>query len=201
MKKSTVIFGGAGLGILIGLLIGMSTSGTVGLVIGALASVLLVLLGFKEKGDSNLQTLRVGSFGFFCSLAILTGLFFRANNSFTPSVKSEIEKWTSDSLFSLNEAKTYVLYERFGFIPSGVKIDSTLDRKVGTSVLYGSEISISNCEKLRGYEGFPIENELNSYKRMGGIWEKIAVATESDVAVNSQKSTLHIFRKCLCNEE
>ena len=199
MSKSTAIFGGAGLGILIGLLIGMSTSGTVGLVIGSLASVLLVLLGFREKGDSNLQTLRVGSFGLFCSLAILTGLFFRVNNSFTPTVKSEIEMWTTDSLFSLNEAKTFVLYERFGFVPSGVKIDSTLDKKRTQVVLYGNNISISDCEKLRGYKDFPIQNELNAYKRLGGVWEKIANTIEKNVDVDNQKSTLHIFHQCLCN--
>lgn len=201
MSKSTAIFGGAGLGVLIGLLIGMSTSGTVGLVIGSLASVLLVLLGFKEKGDSNLQTLRVGAFGLFCSIAILTGLFFRVNNSFTPTVKSEIEMWTSDSLFSLDEAKKFVLYERFGFVPPGVRIDSTIDKKRKQVVLYSSDISILDCEKLQGYEDFPIQNELKAYKRLGGVWEEIALAIETDIDINNQKSTLHIFRKHLCNEE
>ena len=201
MKKSTAIFGGAGLGILIGLLIGMSTSGTVGLVIGSLASVLLVLLGFKEKGDSNLQALRVGSFGLGCSLAILIGLFLRVNNSFTPSIKSEIEMWTSDSLFNLNEAKTYVLYDRFGFIPSGIKIDSTVNKNRIQNILYGSEISISNCEKLYGYKDFPIENELNAYKRLGGIFEKTALEIEKEIDIDNQKSALHIVRKCLCNEK
>ncbi|MDN3666924.1 hypothetical protein ACFFU1_08205 [Algibacter miyuki] len=201
MNKSTAIFGGAGLGILIGLLIGMSTSGTVGLIIGSLASFLLVLLGFKEKGDSNSQTLRVGSFGLFCSLAIIIGLFFRVNNSFTPTLKSEIEMWTADSIFSMDEAKAFVLYERFGFVPSGVKVDSTIDRKRAQSVLYGTKVSISDCEKTQGYKDkdFPIQNELNAYKRLGGVWEKIANAIEKEVDIDNQKTTLHIFQQCLCN--
>lgn len=201
MSKSTAIFGGAGLGILIGLLIGMSTSGTVGLIIGTLASVLLVLLGFKEKGDSNTQTLRVGSFGLFCALAILTGLFLRVNNSFTPTIKSEVEMWAADSIFTLEEAKTYVLYERFGFVPSGVTIDTTIDKKRAQVVLYGSDVTFSDCEKLQGYKDFPIQNELNAYKRLGGVWEKIANAIESDVAVENQKSTLHLFQRSLCNTD
>ena len=201
MSKSTAIFGGAGLGILIGLLIGMSTSGTVGLIIGSLASVLLVLLGFKEKGDSNIQTLRVGSFGLFCALAVLAGLILRVNNSFTPTIKSEVERWTADSLFSLKEAKTYFLYERFGFVPSGVEIDSTIDKKRAQVVLYGSEVSLSDCEKLEGYKSFPIQNELNAYKRLGGVWQRIASAVEADVDIVDQKSTLHIFQKCLCNKD
>ncbi len=201
MKKSTAIFGGAGLGILIGLLIGMSTSGTVGLVIGAISSTLIVLLGFKEKGDSNLQTLRVGAFGLFCSVAILIGLYFRVNNLFSPSVKSEMEMWTSDSLFSLNEAKTYFLYDRFGFVPSGVKIDSTVDRKRTQVVLYGSDISISTCDKLYGYKDFSIENELNAYKRIGGVFEKAALEIGKEFDTDNQKAALHLIRKCLCNEE
>ncbi|MGB7786939.1 MAG: hypothetical protein WBL27_12625 [Salinimicrobium sp.] len=201
MSKSTAIFGGAGLGILIGLLIGMSTSGTVGLIIGSLASVLLVLLGFKEKGDSNIQTLRVGSFGLFCALAVLAGLILRVNNSFTPTIKSEVERWTADSLFSLQEAKTYFLYERFGFVPSGVEIDSTIDKKRAQVVLYGSDVSLSDCEKLEGYKSFPIQNELNAYKRLGGVWQRIASAVEADVDIVDQKSTLHIFQKCLCNKD
>lgn len=200
MKKSTAIFGGAGIGVLIGLLIGMSTSGTVGLVIGALASVLLVLLGFKEKGDSNLQTLRVGSFGLFCSCAIMLGIYFRVNNSFTPSLQSEIEEWTSDSLFSLEEAKSYVLYGRYGFIPNKAEINPEMDVKRRQLVLYNSNVDVTTCEEVKGYEDFPIQNELEAYKHMGGVWEKAALSIEEDIHIINKKSSLHLVRKCLCNE-
>jgi len=200
MEKAAAIFGGAGLGVLIGLLIGMSTSGTVGVVIGALSAVLLVLLGFKENGDSNVHAVRVGAFGIFCAAAILVGLYLRANNTFTPSITSEINRWTADSLFTLEEAKRYVLYDRFGFIPEGAAIDTTKQTERVLTQLYGTEISISDCEKVKGYQNFPIGNELKAYERLGGIWEKVSRAVSQNVEPADQKETLHLIRKCLCDE-
>lgn len=202
MKKSAAIFGGAGLGVLIGLLIGMSTSGTVGIVIGAISSMLLVLLGFKEKGDSNVQALRVGAFGFFCAGAILIGLYFRVNNSFTSTIKSEIDKWTADSLFTLDEAKRYILYDRFGFIPEGVAIDSTKQRaSLGTlSQLYSVSVLMSDCDKAENYEKFSIQNELKAYVRLDGIWKKISESVSQNIEPNNQKKTLRLIRRCLCDE-
>lgn len=202
MNKSSAIFGGAGLGILIGLLIGLSTSSVVGVVIGAISSILLVLLGFKEKGDSNVQTLRVGSFGLFCAGAILLGLYFRVNNSFTPSIKSDVDRWTSDSIFSVNEAKQFIVYERFGIIPEGAIIDSVKQKQSMSSIttLYSVDISLSECEKLKGYENFPIENELRAYKRLGGIWKRLSESIGQGIETENQKSTLHLIRKCLCDE-
>ena len=45
-----------------------------------------------------------------------------------------------------------------------------------------------------------IQNELKAYKRLGGIPEKIATSIETETDINNQKSTLHIFRKCFCDE-
>lgn len=200
MSRGNAIFGGAGLGILIGLLIGMSTTGTVGLVIGALSTILVVLLGFKEKGDSGVHAWRVGSFGLFCAIAILAGVYFRAHNTFAPSVDSEIRKWTSEGQFSQEEAKTLFLYERFGFVPPDVQIDTVIAKK-SQSVLYASDITLSDCEKLEGYQNFPIQNELEAYKRLGGTWESIATAIKQEVEVENQRAVLHHIQRNLCNSQ
>ena len=200
MKKGTAIFGGIGLGLLIGILIGLSTSSTVGLIIGALSSGLLVFLGFKGK-DSVIQTLRVGTFGISCTIALLIGLYLRVNNAFAPSIKSEVNSWIEDSIYSLDEAKSFVAYSRLGILTEEFQVDSFQNRKLSqTTVLFGSEINISDCEKLIGYEDFPIENELKAFKRVGGIWEKIVVLIEKEIEPENQKKTLHLFRKCLCDE-
>lgn len=200
MNKLIAITGGAGLGLLIGLLIGLSTVNTVGLIIGTLSSVLLVLLGFKGEGDVLAQALRVGAFGLFCSAAILAGLYLRVNNSFVPSVESELKRWSANGAFTQEEAKKYFLYEKFGFMPTGAVVDTSVNVKKNQTVLYSSEVSFQDCEKLIGYENFPLNEELLAYEKIGGVWERVAVSVRESIEQENQKETLHLIRKCLCDE-
>lgn len=200
MNKINAIIGGAGLGLLIGLLIGLSTVGTVGLIIGALSSALLVLLGLKGNEDGQNNALRIGAFGIFCAAAVLTGLYLRVNDSFAPSIESEIDKWTSDNNFSKEEAKKYFLYEKFGFIPSEAIRDTSVNVKKNQTVLYNAEVSFQDCEKLKGYENFQVEEELLAYEKTGGVWERVAKSVKEEVDANQQKEVLHLIRKCLCDE-
>ncbi len=49
MRNYSALFGGIGIGLLIGFLIGMTTLGVVGILIGTLATILLAYMGAKEE--------------------------------------------------------------------------------------------------------------------------------------------------------
>ena len=88
-----------------GLIIGLSVSPVVKSILGTLAGLLGVFLGLQEnifgKGkplaDARspivLSSLRAGSFGLSCTIAILIGLYIRTNDSIGLTPKDQVQKW------------------------------------------------------------------------------------------------------------
>lgn len=200
MKHSSSIFGGMGIGLLIGFLIGLTTSGIVGVIIGTLTTILLAYLGIKEEGSTESNAMRIGAFGIFCILGILGGLFMRVTNAFVPNPSDQVALWMQDSLFTNEEAKRYYLYDRFAFLPKGQEIDTTKDRKSGRTTLYGIVNSESDCSKLESYEDFSLENKLEAYADLGPSW-KTSVENINQLATSpEEKERMLELLKSLCDE-
>ncbi|MDF7815146.1 hypothetical protein [Hymenobacter sp. YC55] len=202
MKGVLALFGGAGVGALIGVLTGLSISSTVAVVIGSLTSVLIVLLGLKETADAHYHALRTGAFGFACTGALLTGIYLRAHNALAPNIHNEVLRWTAHGEFSLEEAKRYVAYERLGIIPPEATLDTTRQspHRSRRTVLFAATITLSDCTKLKGYENFSLQEEVEAYRRTGALWKSLAEGVVKHVPASEQQNTLHLTRKCLCND-
>lgn len=201
MTKFTAFFGGAGIGVLIGVLIGMTTSGIVGAIIGTLTTVILAYFNNKEEHSEGSKSLRIGAFGIFCVIGILTGLYLRVQNTFLPSPTNEIEKWMKDSMFTKSEAKAYYLYDRFGFLPNGFIIDTTRNRRARQTELYSTEQLESDCEQLEAYNDFPIKNKLDAYARLHKSWKK-EIDTIRKITQNTdqQEQLLEALKNRICND-
>ena len=200
MRHSSAFFGGSGIGLLIGLLIGMTTLGVVGILIGTLATILLAYTGNKEEDSSQSKAVRIGAFGLFCVIGILSGLYLRVTDAFVPSPAAKVSEWMRDSVFTKEEAKTYYIYDRFAFVPEGRQIDTLQDRKSSRTVLYGAEASQSDCDKLEEYETFDVANKLDAYDRLGGVWSKrIARIKQLSTTEAEQQKMLELL-KGLCDE-
>jgi hypothetical protein len=118
MKGNLIaLYSGAGIGllILIGVLMGLAVSPTVGIIIGALASSLAILLGLNDKHFSDAKAIRIGSFGFACVLGALMGIFIRTNSVLAPDVKAQFEKYLEVG-FTNEQALDFIAYERFGIL-------------------------------------------------------------------------------------
>jgi len=88
-----------------GLIIGLSVSPVVKSILGTLAGLLGVFLGLQENlfGKAKqsadalspivLSSLRAGSFGLTCAIAILIGLYIRTNDSIGLTPKQQVQKW------------------------------------------------------------------------------------------------------------
>ncbi|MCB0397223.1 MAG: hypothetical protein KDD36_11245 [Flavobacteriales bacterium] len=201
MKNSVAIFGGIGIGALLGLLMGMSVSGTVAVVVGALTSALLVLLGLKEQTDPVHQALRVGAFGVSCTVMALVGLYIRANSIFSPTVEEDIRMWTQDSSYTIDDARQFVAYQRLGILPKNHEVDKDMkpDPKAGTSVLFSKYVSQEKCDEADGYVSYSVEEQINAWKVMGGVWA-VAAKGVTDINPNDRKKALALIQSCLCHE-
>lgn len=200
MRNSSAFFGGTGIGLLIGFLIGMTTLGVVGIIIGTLATILLAYIGGKEEGTSESKALRIGAFGLFCVIGILLGLYLRVTDAFLPSPSAEVSEWMKDSIFTQEEAKTYYIYDRFAFVPEGQNIDTLKDRKAGRTILYGFETTQSDCDKLEDYEAYSAANKLDAYDKLGGVWSKGVAHIKQLTTSESEQLKMLELLKGLCNE-
>lgn len=199
MKNSSAFFGGTGIGLLIGFLIGMTTLGVVGIIIGTLSTILLAYLGTREEGTSESNALRIGAFGLFCVVGILSGLYLRVTNAFLPSPSAEVSEWMKDGIFTQEEAKTYYIYDRFAFVPEGQVIDTLKDRKSGRTILYSVASTQSDCDKLEDYEAYRVTNKLDAYDKLGGVWRGVAQIKQLTTSESEQLKMLELL-KGLCNE-
>lgn len=118
------ICAGAGLGLLLGLIVGLSKTPVVAGVVGTLTGLLAVFLGL-QAGGANLPVIgkvkidgfRIGSFGFATSAGLILGLFIRVTNPFGETPEEQYAHWKT--AFGDNEvlARQAMIYERTGLRP------------------------------------------------------------------------------------
>jgi hypothetical protein len=107
------LFGGAGIGLLFGVIMGTSTTPTVATVLGALTTMLAGILGMNDKYFGNAKAVRIGAFGFSCVLGAYLGLFVRSHNLLSPTLVS-LKKQYVELGFSEAQALDFIAQKEFG---------------------------------------------------------------------------------------
>ena len=118
LSLTTAVINGAGVGLLLGALPGLSISPVVSGVIGTISGLLAVLLGISEKYMSPLKSVRIGAFGFFCVAGIFLGMYIRTNKGLLPSRQKMMQEYTAVG-FTKEEARDFIAYREFGLVPAG----------------------------------------------------------------------------------
>jgi hypothetical protein len=105
MLVVTQVFSSFGIGLLVGLLLGLSSAPVVGLVVGSITALLASLLGFelptRDESASPIprelrQTLigvRAGTFGLACILGIFAGIYMRTHDVLSPPEPGLTERY------------------------------------------------------------------------------------------------------------
>jgi hypothetical protein len=118
MANGKTEFGaGAGIGTLLGLIMGLSASPVVSTVLGALSGGLLVLLGLASRPDGAGESkgeLRVLGFGFFCSVFLVVGIFLRTHDVLAPSFAAEERTLSASSTLTKSEIHQILLLKALG---------------------------------------------------------------------------------------
>jgi hypothetical protein len=199
------VFAGAGLGLLVGLLLGLSTSPTVALVVGALATAMTTLLGFA-RADTNTSNIslrgsavRLGSFGFACALAVLVGLLMRTHEWASPSVDQQIKTLVKAG-YSLDEARQWVEYRSLGTVlnPAAHAAPGADNRTpaIGSSVLFSGTDS-GDCQYFDTSQYKNVKEQLHSLQLLGGVYAKYAQKISS-LDDQKQKAALEGLQLIYC---
>jgi hypothetical protein len=189
------VFAGGGLGLLVGLLLGLSSSPTVALVVGALATAMTTLLGFvkADGGTTGISlkssAVRLGSFGFACAVAVLLGLLMRTHEWASPSVDQQINALVKAG-YSPDEARQWVEYRSLGTIlnpaargTSGAESRSpasnTSDLAASHSAALGSSVLFSggdsgDCQYFDTSQYKNAQEQLHSLQLLGGVYARYA---------------------------
>jgi hypothetical protein len=216
-------YSGAGIGILFGVIMGLSVSPTVAIVLGALTAILAAILGLNDLSFSNAKAVRIGSFGFACVLGILAGLYIRTHDTLSPS--SEVLMAEYQRLgFSDEQAREFIaikagLVAQVRVINATPTVDENSDDSntpqptpvntmivaqavnSASSVLFGSDNNNADCEAL------PENTALGSldipalkyyFELVEGRFKPLYVKVNKSIEGVEQKKVLLLGHQMLC---
>jgi hypothetical protein len=175
------VIGGA-LGLCVGTLMGMTTAPVVGTVVGALAALFATIFGVKDQDLSSFA--RIGGFGVFCVLGVVTGIYLRAHNSLGISAGQEVAEWTAAG-FKEDVARSIVLYKQLGVLVSEDGHLTTTPRaekvaaQPSVTMTTLSSRSTEECGNMAPAQfGDDPRKIIQSYKASGGDWERLGAVLD-----------------------
>jgi len=224
----TAFFNGLGVGLLLGLLLGLAVSPVVSAIIGTMSSLLLVLLGLNENYMNAAKSIRVGSFGIFCVIGILTGIYIRSNNALAPSLSGLYTQYKKIG-FSDKEARDFIAYQEFDITPANwAKNEATTESVQGdteqsesqspemrqmaagenmqakkrNNVLYSSEVDAGKCYILESSnDKMPFSEIKTNFIVAGGTWKELANDLDPGLPENVRATALLMLRDIFCASE
>jgi hypothetical protein len=117
---------GGAIGLLVGIAAGLSTAPVVAVIVGAISTGLLILLGLKKDSPADTGTsdaamvARIAAFGIVCSVALVLGVLARAHDVLSPTPTKMEQQWKAAG-FSEQQAREIVMYEKLGLTSAKVE--------------------------------------------------------------------------------
>jgi hypothetical protein len=178
---------GGAIGLLLGLLVGLSSSHVVATVVGAVSGGLLILLGLTPSGKGATPTTdpstgwRLTGFGIVCALSLLLSVWIRAHHLLTPPIKNQVKELT-DVGYSPDDARAWVAYVDSGVLMGGASVapDKGSGGTAGSasSLLFSSRGKVDPCGLFTAERFKNQEEEINALQLEGGVWASYASYVE-----------------------
>ncbi|KZN59734.1 hypothetical protein [Pseudoalteromonas luteoviolacea] len=215
------LFGGAGIGLLFGVVMGTSVTPTVTMLLGALTTILAAILGLNDRHFNDAKAVRIGAFGVACVLGAYLGIYVRSHNLLAPSLKDLKGQYMAVG-YTEQQALQLLTLKEFGLNLSQVspesypqKTDSeplqgneiplVHDAQVArmnnqhSSLLFSAAVEVSGCDELAYTdETLALDEVLNNFELTGGVWAQLAENVSSVYTTNEQKGVLLATRDALC---
>ncbi len=179
MNKAGVVSAlgaGAGVGLVIGIVMGLSNSPVVGIILGSLSAGLLALLGLSGGKDDIASSARIASFGFTCVVGIILGIAMRTHSWLSPTPSEELARWTAVR-FSDDEARRLVLFERIGILPKEWSLVAQQPNTPLSSFLFASTSS-DDCGYLTSVRYPQVADQIKKFVDKGGEFAKFGVIVQ-----------------------
>lgn len=161
IKRATIL-AGIGMGLLLGLIMGLSVSEVVKVIMAAMTAILGAFLGFdkrsytgvttddyqKEKENTLFTSLRAGWFGIAVIAGILSGMFIRTHEVFTPSVEKSVKQWT-DAGYDPVYARKLVVFQRLAINPNSGEVGpvTSITRATSSNLFSAAQVA-SLCNNM-----------------------------------------------------
>lgn len=205
---ATRVLAGLGLGLLLGLIAGLSVSPVVQTILGALVTVVAGFLTLQssavDTGFLNrvrMNELRIGCFGLACVAGIMLGLYARTHDSFGPSMKQQVARWT-EAGYSQADALDFVAFQDLGIKPKGTEVAAVDERqKQSQGVLFASALNKDDCQRSdpSQYKHDP-KVVLDIFKGLGNDkLTTLAKQIQSSVPDHKQQALVDAAWDALCN--
>lgn len=211
------VFSSVGIGLLIGILLGLSTSPVVGLAVGSITALLASLLGLKipkkngeqatddttNREQQKLIGIRAGFFGLTCVVGIFIGIYMRTHNVLSPpelTLKQQIAELTAIG-FSAQEARELVVPHATGTNPFGKKISE--ERPIYKTNLFATDLEIRDQIVANTRRFADISTAIKYYRDIEQPRFLKIARIVNDLAVD-EKTKIEIMRSvvdALCIEE
>ena len=179
---------GGGMGLLVGMLLGLSVAQAVGGVIAALSALIGGFLGLTGGGDYA-RSWRTGAFGLACVIGALLGLFVRSGAVLAPSIEQDVAQWQRAG-FSKEQALSYVAFARLGIKPAGSEMTARPVPDATSNALFADRAGV--CARL---QRLPASTQLRILTETGEAYAALAAAVQ---AAADQRSVLSAGLASLC---
>jgi MFS family permease len=178
---------GGGMGLLVGVLLGLSVAQAVGGVIAALSALIGGFLGLTGGGDA--RSWRTAAFGVACVTGVLLGLFVRSGAVLAPSIEQDVAQWQRAG-FSKEQALSFVAFARLGIKPAGTEMTPRPATDATSNVLFADRAGV--CARL---QRLPAPAQLRILTETGEAYAALAAAAQ---AAPDQPSVLSAGLASLC---
>ncbi len=182
LDLAVAFFGGSGIGLLFGVIMGSSITPTVATMLGILTTMLAGILGLNDKLFNNTKSVRIGSFGLACVIGAYIGIYVRSHNALAPSLQ-ELKQQYLAAGFSEQQSLNFIAMKEFGV--SLAQLDAGMTPPMiaaKSSSVFTSDVPESDSSP---------DADSNSDNASDSSPESITAENESEAETVSQGQTPH----------
>ncbi len=215
------LFSGAGIGLMVGILLGLANSPMVGVLAGAVGAGLAAVLGLNDTHFTTAKGLRIGAFGIAVAIAAPAGLYARNHRLLHPTPAMLADRKAEYLALGLEEEEVLDLLREWLATPAAPNGDSTSVRRrlaasgggaqslatiapVPQVVVRTSErgVELANCRELvRLGDAMSVAQVIGALDADGARWRTLADRVKESLNGDDQKRLLLLARDEVCPRE
>lgn len=211
------LFSGAGIGLMVGILLGLANSPMVGILAGAVGAGLAAVLGLNDSHFTTAKGLRIGAFGIAVAVAAPAGLYARNHRLLHPTPAMLADRKAEYLALGLEEGEVLdLLREWLATAPASTADSDAVRRRVGAMVSGAADadpapavarlsergVELANCRELvRLGDAMSVDQVVGALSADGARWRTLTERVRAALSGDDQKRALLLARDAVCATE
>ncbi|MDK2593783.1 hypothetical protein [Pseudoalteromonas obscura] len=215
VNLKVAVFGGAGIGLLFGVVMGTSVTPTVSILLGTLTTILGAILGLNDRYFNDAKAARIGAFGIACVIGAYIGIYVRSHNLLAPSLVELKAQYVSAG-YTEQQALQLLTLKEFGMRldstyagdETSAKSEFSFSEQAANianqhnSLLFSSSISVNGCDELSYTDSsLELDEIVNNFELTGGVWATVSESIVTEFEESEQKKMLLAIRYSVCAQQ